>query len=61
VSGHTLEIDLPGESVTVHHEVDDLSSAAQGAVELAGWLLDQDAGLHDAHTAIDLALRRARP
>ncbi|MBT8163496.1 MULTISPECIES: dihydrodipicolinate reductase C-terminal domain-containing protein [Arthrobacter] len=58
VSGHTVTVDLPGESLSIHHEVASLDSAGMGAVVLSDWIIDQAPGLYDIHSAFEQAFRR---
>ena len=58
VSGHRVDIDLAGESLSIHHEVGDLRSAARGAALLAGWAAKQPAGLYDSQAVFGMIFGR---
>lgn len=58
VSGHRIDIDLDGESLTIHHEVTELRSAARGAMLLAGWVAEQVPGVYDSQEVFGMIFGR---
>lgn len=58
VSGHRIDVDLDGESLTIHHEVTELGSAARGAVLLADWAAEQGPGVYDAQEVFGMIFGR---
>ena len=53
VSGHRLQVDLDGESLSIHHEVSNLSAAAAGGLLLAARAHRLAAGLITSDQVFD--------
>ncbi|MBD1539313.1 hypothetical protein HC749_14205 [Arthrobacter sp. S13_S34] len=58
VSGHRIDVDLDGESLTIHHEVTELRSAARGAALLADWAAEQVPGVYDSQEVFGMIFGR---
>ncbi|MGY0064553.1 dihydrodipicolinate reductase C-terminal domain-containing protein [Streptomyces sp. LZ34] len=53
VSEHAVQLDFPNESLTLHHDVRDLSAAIPGALAIAAWAHGAPAGLVTAKQVYD--------